>query len=127
MIFLNENERKLMELLWEQERPLTGQDIKSLLPDGDKWYQTHILKILRNLEEKGLIVNAGSNRQNRHYSRLFAPKISKAEYMTQIVVQSGLSDSELSLVAVALVQKAENTEEIRNHLMAMLKELETRE
>ena len=47
--------------------------------------------------------------------------------MTQIVVQSGLSDSELSLVAVALVQKAENTEEIRNHLMAMLKELETRE
>ena len=115
MEYLNESERKMMEILWEQKRPLTGQDIQQLLPDGEKWYQTHILKILRNLEEKGFIVNAGSFRQNRHYSRLFEPKITKAEYMTQTVLQAGLSDSELSLVAAALVHKTENADELRNH------------
>ena len=76
---LSQNEFKIMQLLWQKDRPLSRPEIIDMVPDRD-WNPNSIHLILNNMIEKGVIRVEGMTRCGRGYGRTYAAEISNLEY-----------------------------------------------
>lgn len=72
-----------------------SQIVSDLIPTQNcTWKPRSVFTILKSLSEKDLIHDVGYVRTGKTYSRKFAPKVSRAEYLAMQVMNE-LPDQEL--------------------------------
>lgn len=103
-ILLTKNEKKIMDLLWETGRPLTGSEIAAMAKDA-AWQQSFVLRCLNSMEEKSVIKNVGTVRNSRRYSRLFAPAVTREEYAAKLALSCGIGRDSVLGVSMALAKE----------------------
>ena len=81
---LSQNEFKIMQLLWKENRPLSRPEIIELLPDRE-WNPNSIHLILNNMIEKGVIRVEGMTRCGRGYGRTYASTMTNLEYAVALL------------------------------------------
>lgn len=81
---LSQNEFKIMQLLWRENRPLSRPEIIDLIPDRD-WNPNSIHQILNNMIEKGVIRVEGMTRCGRGYGRTYAATMTNMEYAAALL------------------------------------------
>ena len=84
------------DLSWDSKEPaIASQIVSDLIPTQNcTWKPRSVFTILKSLSEKDLIHDVGYVRTGKTYSRKFAPKVSRAEYLAMQVMNE-LPDQEL--------------------------------
>ena len=101
---LTKNELSIMEILWEEKRPLLSNEIVDLCK-GKKWKSSSIHILINSLLEKKAIAVAGFEKIGKHYCRTFKPLLTKEEYMVGSVIdETTLNDSVIREMMLALIQ-----------------------
>ena len=90
------SEMQIMTYLWNSKEPaIASQIVSDLIPTQNcTWKPRSVFTILKSLSEKDLIHDVGYVRTGKTYSRKFAPKVSRAEYLAMQVMNE-LPDQEL--------------------------------
>ena len=119
---LTPNEELLMNVFWNNSRPLTSVDLTKLCePQG--WNQEHILNMLRSIKNKGLIEVCGAVQYGKQYARSFQASLSREEYAAKLAVSVGIGEKNLAKTAVALVKNVCGTEDAIDRLEQIIKDL----
>lgn len=101
---LSNTEDEMMNLLWQEGRPLTSIELAELAGDG-RWSSSYIQKMLAGLQKNGYVEVCGVQRDKNHYLRQFRACMTKEEYVAEMVEREGLDAAAIARVAVALVRK----------------------
>ena len=117
---LSQNEFKIMQLLWEKDRPLSRPEIISMVPDRDL-NPNSIHLILNNMIEKGVIRIDGMTRCGRGYGRTYTATMSNLEYAVVILSDAtpDLSPDDRALGILPLLLKDVSSETV-NKLKAII-------
>ncbi|MBR5094062.1 MAG: BlaI/MecI/CopY family transcriptional regulator [Oscillospiraceae bacterium] len=78
-MYLTKNELEIMDLLWEQGRPLSRGELLSL-PAEKTWMDSSIHILLNSLLRKGAIREAGYAKCGKTSGRVYEAALSCAEY-----------------------------------------------
>lgn len=119
---LSPNEFKIMQLLWQMDRPLSRPEIIEMVPERD-WNPNSIHLILNNMIEKGVIRVDGMTRCGRGYGRTYAATMSNLEYGAAVLREAtpDLSDEERVLGILPLLLDEKNASDTLAKLKALLK------
>jgi predicted transcriptional regulator len=119
---LSPNEFKIMQLLWQMDRPLSRPEIIEMVPERD-WNPNSIHLILNNMIEKGVIRVDGMTRCGRGYGRTYAATMSNLEYGAAVLREAtpDLSDEERVLGILPLLLDGKNASDTLAKLKALLK------
>lgn len=122
---LSANEFKIMELFWQEERPLSRPEIIELTPDKT-WNPNSIHLILNNMIEKGVIAVSGLTRCGRGYGRTYAPTMTQLEYAAYQAQEAtpgmSLKDRLVGIVGTLLDKSEEDPAAAVSALEKLLKE-----
>ena len=78
-MYLTKNELEIMDVLWEQGRPLARGELLSL-PESKTWMDSSIHILLNSLLRKGAIREAGFAKCGKTSGRVYEAALSCAEY-----------------------------------------------
>ncbi len=78
-MYLTKNELEIMDVLWEQKRPLSRGELLSL-PEHKTWMDSSIHILLNSLLRKGAIREAGFAKCGKTSGRVYQAALSCAEY-----------------------------------------------
>ena len=78
-MYLTKNELEIMDVLWEQKRPLSRGELLSL-PENKTWMDSSIHILLNSLLRKGAIREAGYAKCGKTSGRVYEAAFSCAEY-----------------------------------------------
>ncbi len=78
-MYLTKNELEIMDVLWEQGRPLSRGELLSL-PAEKTWMDSSIHILLNSLLRKGAIREAGYAKCGKTSGRVYEAALSCAEY-----------------------------------------------
>ncbi len=78
-MYLTKNELEIMDVLWEQGRPLSRGELLAL-PENKTWMDSSIHILLNSLLRKGAIREAGYAKCGKTSGRVYAAALSCAEY-----------------------------------------------
>ena len=122
---LSNTENKLMNIFWQEDKPLTSGQLCELAGDA-QWSGSYIQKMLAGLQKHGYVEICGVEREKNHYLRQFHACLTKEEYVAELVEREGLDTAAITRVAVALVRKrrAPGQEHLIEHLEKMLEDYE---
>lgn len=120
---LTKNEEIVMGIIWDSDKPLISMEILERCTNA-RWDHTYILHMLRALEKKGLVEVCGTVRSGKQYARQFIASVSKEEYVTDMVLKTGINGREMLWVASALISKADYDEKMVGRLREIIEELE---
>ena len=124
---LTAKEEELMELLWEQEKPMTSSEILAV-PINRSWSDNYLPIMIKSLLKKGAIEVSGYVQCQTQYARQFKTSISKEQYIARLIIGRGMNTSSIPKVAVAMVEELEgNPTELINELETMIEEMRKRE
>ena len=73
--------------------------------------------------EKGLIEECGTELHGRQYARKFRPTMTKEEYMARFLIERGVDERSLALVAMAFVRKGDLKDQEDEKLIAELENM----
>ena len=100
-----ESEREVLELLWQEDRPLTTGEIVALSEDKT-WKPSYIHLMINSLLKKGVIEVSGFKQTVKNYARTFSPTMTREEYsIHQLREENNLTSSSLSLLFGALMEE----------------------
>lgn len=119
---LTKTEESVMLFLWDQDKPLSIQEMVEVWDGKEKpWKDNYLRAIIHSLEVKGVVEYSNSlDRRGNRYARRFQPTISKKDYYAKMVKGNGLSVREMvEAEAVAMIQN-----EDREGLDALIRDLE---
>lgn len=102
---LTKSELDLMELFWEQERPLTSVEVLEIKGERS-WNGSYIHIMLRSIMKKGMIQVCGAIQYGTQYARQFIPVVTKEEYAARLALSTGISKDELGKVVFAMVKES---------------------
>ena len=77
-MYLTKNELEIMDVLWEQKRPLSRGELLSL-PENKTWMDSSIHILLNSLLRKGAIREAGYAKCGKTSGRVYEAALSCAE------------------------------------------------
>ena len=78
-MYLTKNELEIMDVLWEQKRPLSRGELLAL-PEKKTWMDSSIHILLNSLLRKGAIREAGYAKCGKTSGRVYEAALSCAEY-----------------------------------------------
>ncbi len=78
-MYLTKNELEIMDVLWEQGRPLSRGELLTL-PENKTWMDSSIHILLNSLLRKGAIREAGYAKCGKTSGRVYEAALSCAEY-----------------------------------------------
>ena len=78
-MYLTKNELEIMDVLWEQQRPLSRGELLSL-PKNKTWMDSSVHILLNSLLRKGAIREAGYAKCGKTSGRVYEAALSCAEY-----------------------------------------------
>lgn len=123
---LTKNELEIMEVLWEEQHPLTSSEIVKSSEERT-WKASSIHILINSLLKKGAIHEIGFVRTGKGYGRTFEPTEKGQEYYTDYLSNIGQKANITSLFS-ALIKSAdikrETIEELEELLRTKKQELE---
>ena len=118
-MYLTKNELEIMDVLWEQGRPLSRGELLAL-PAEKTWMDSSIHILLNSLLRKGAIREAGYAKCGKTSGRVYEAALSVAEYYVTTLDSTRLQPSLPELVAAYLAVKPID-EETRRKTAELLK------
>lgn len=128
---LTKSEEEVMEIFWKENKPLTSIQISEFLGNTDTTGK-YLHKILKSLEQKGLIEVCGAVQYGTQYARQFKLAMTPEEFMTKNISSQGFGDHYFGKIGVALVRESskkndkEANDELISELEKMIEELKMR-
>ena len=101
MKLMNSKEEVMMEMFWEEPKPLTTSEIGSKLK-GKGWNKSTLFNTIKSLLDKNYIRVIGVERSNTQYARQFEASFSKEEYAAVVLTSKGIKRSSLANIALAM-------------------------
>ncbi|WP_322172299.1 BlaI/MecI/CopY family transcriptional regulator [Acutalibacter caecimuris] len=127
---LSKSEEKLMQFLWEQDRPLSALEMLEALDGSQAWGEHYLRVMLKSLEKKGAIEYCGFVRRANQYARRFHCTLTQEEYYVQLAQKAGVNvDGVFRAAAVAIIpgSSEEEKEELIQKLEAIIEEYRARD
>ena len=121
---LTKSELAIMEVMWEQEEPLTATEIIKV--SGDKeWKNSSVHLLINALLEKGILEVAGFKKTTKNYARTFKPTMTQEKYYIEKVMGNATAEERKSIYEELLneVEDLETLEEIAAGIKARRQEL----
>lgn len=115
---MSESEKRIMELIWSFQNPITTKEILSQLPEDLNWKQNTVITFLSRLMEKGILK---AERIGKAY--YYEPLVTEQEYRsfeTNEFIREVHQGSVLGFVST-LCDSGSLTESDIDELMALLK------
>ena len=103
-MYLTKNELEIMDVLWEQGRPLSRGELLSL-PEKKTWMDSSIHILLNSLLRKGAIREAGYAKCGKTSGRVYEAALSCAQYYVTTLDSTRLQPSLPELVAAYLAAR----------------------
>ena len=108
-MYLTKNELEIMDVLWEQGRPLSRGELLAL-PAEKTWMDSSIHILLNSLLRKGAIREAGYAKCGKTSGRVYEAALSVAEYYVTTLYSTRIQPSLPELVAAYLAVKTTDEE-----------------
>ena len=121
---LTKSELAIMEVMWEQEEPLTATEIIKV--SGDKeWKNSSVHLLINALLEKGILEVAGFKKTSKNYARTFKPTMTQEKYYIEKVMGNATAEERKRIYEELLneVEDLETLEEIAAGIKARRQEL----
>ena len=119
---MNPKEESLMNLLWEERRPLTTAEIGTVLK-GRGWNKSTLFNTVQSLIEKGYIRVSGMERNHTQYARQFESAITREEYAAVVLTCKGIKKRDLANIALAMSDSSDGDDKEDEELIQELKEI----
>ncbi len=117
-VYLTKNELEIMDLLWEQKRPLSRGELLSL-PAEKTWMDSSIHILLNSLLRKGAIREAGFAKCGKTSGRVYEAALSCAEYHVSTLSATRIQPT-LPELLTAYLPAYPLSEEDRKQVLALL-------
>lgn len=118
-IKVTDSELQVLDLLWEQDEPLTSTEIVHLSKDRT-WKASYIHIMITSLLKKEMIRVAGFKKTTKNYARTFEPSMTREQWnLLQVTQQQKDTSRTLSQLFTALLEE-ETDKEVLNELSDML-------
>lgn len=109
---LTKSETEIMDLMWQEGRPLSRSEIIALSPDRS-WKAGSIHILLNSMLSKEAIEVAGFVQSTKNYARTFVPTVSADEYaVMQIKNRPGFDAKSIPDLLSALIEDVTDPEVI---------------
>ncbi len=100
---LTKSEFEIMELLWQEDKPMTSSQIIELSEDRT-WKKSYVHLLINSLLEKDMIEVVGFVKTTKNYARTFQAKVSKEEYtVTQFTSMQSFTPNDIPKIVNALI------------------------
>ena len=119
-MYLTKNELEIMDVLWEQKRPLSRGELLTL-PEDKTWMDSSIHILLNSMLRKGAIREAGYAKCGKTSGRVYEAALSCAEYHVSTLDSTKVQPSASELMQAYLAAKPLPDEE-KEKILALLKE-----
>ena len=127
---ITDSEKQVLDLLWDQETPLTSTEIVHLSKDRT-WKPSYIHIMISSLLKKEMIRVASFKKTTKNYARAFEPTMTREEWnLLQVTQQQKSASRTLSQVFTALLKEATSSDlldDLSEMLDARKKELDEQE
>ena len=121
---LPQNERQIMEVFWNSEKPLTGRELTEIFKE---WNYSYIVNMLTKLEKKNMIAECGTISYGTGRARKFKPAVSRFEYAAKLVASCGVGNNGIADVTMAFVKdNCSHSDELYGKLNQIIDDLKTR-
>ena len=120
---MNSREEEIMRLLWDRGDAMTSIQLEEMLGDTFAGNRTTLFRTIKAMIEKGLIEECGTELHGRQYARKFRPTMTKEEYMARFLIERGVDERSLALVAMAFVRKGDLKDQEDEKLIAELENM----
>ena len=117
-VYLTKNELEIMDVLWEQNRPLSRGELLSL-PANKTWMDSSIHILLNSLLRKGAIREAGYAKCGKTSGRVYEASLSCAEYYVTTLESTRIQPSLPDLLQAYFAVKPID-EETRQQVLTLL-------
>ena len=118
---LTRSEREIMDVLWEEEQPLSRSDILENSQEKS-WKDSSIHILLNGMLQKGVIREAGFVKRSKTYGRTFEPTLTREEYYATTILSRKNKPSVVGLIA-ALLRKEELAQEELEQIRQLVNEM----
>ncbi len=109
-VSLTKSEEKLIQFLWDQEKPLSVTEMLELLDDR-AWTKNYTRDIVRELRKKRVVDSCGRVHSGRNYAQRFQTVMSREDYYAQLARHNGVTVSKmLQAEAFALAKQGDKKE-----------------
>ena len=119
-MYLTKNELEIMDVLWEQKRPLSRGGLLAL-PEKKTWMDSSIHILLNSLLRKGAIREAGYAKCGKTSGRVYEAALSCAEYYVTTLDSTRMQPGAAELMEAYLAAKPLD-EANRQKILALLSE-----
>lgn len=117
---LTKSELEIMELMWQEDRPLTSTEIIDLSVDRS-WKKSYVHLLINSLLEKEMIEVAGFVKTTKNYARTFKVKVTKEDYsVSQFTTMQSFDENDIPKIVSALIEKTDNMD-VLNELSKIVK------
>lgn len=117
---LTKSEEQIMNLLWEQNKPLTATEIINL-SENKTWKDSYVHLLINSLMKKELITVSGFVKTTKNYARTFSPVVTLEEYGINTIKASGNFESEkIPAMIKVLIEDAD--ESVLNDIQTVINE-----
>lgn len=101
---LTKSETEIMDLMWQEDRPLSRSEIIDLTPNRT-WKPASIHILLNSLLEKKAIEVAGFVQSTKNYARTFTPTVTANEYaIMQLKHNAAFTQNSIPFLMSALIE-----------------------
>ncbi len=111
-VYLTKNELEIMDVLWEQGRPLSRGELLAL-PAEKTWMDSSIHILLNSLLRKGAIREAGYAKCGKTSGRVYEAALSCAEYHVRTLDSTRMQPTLYDLVSAYLRLRSISEEDKR--------------
>lgn len=105
---ITNSEKQILEVLWDEEKPLTSSEIVGV-SDDRTWKASSVHLLLNSLLNKDLVEVAGFKKTTKNYARTFQPTMTREEYsINQLRQEQRNTSRTLSRLFNALLKDEED-------------------
>lgn len=109
---LTKSEMEIMDVLWEEEIPLSRADL--LMHSEEKtWKDSSVHILLNGLLQKGAIQEVGVVKRSKTYGRTFAPTMTREEYFASTIFSHRHKPEIVGLFAALLTREDITPEQLK--------------
>lgn len=121
MFDLTKNELEVLELMWEQDRPLTRTEIINLSPERS-WKAGSIHILLNRLLDKEAIIVDGFVKTGKNYGRTYSAAVTRKDYDMSLFKQHYESGNiSIGELFAALIEDEKYDDSVIDELEAIIK------
>lgn len=110
MVKLTDSEKQVLDLLWDQNEPLTSTEIVQFCKNRT-WKSSYIHILINSLLKKEMIKIAGFKKTTKNYARTFETTMTREQFsILQVTQEQNVPSRTLSQLFAALLEEETDDE-----------------